>query len=172
VLGSIVALFQFFLGAFVNPGGFGFSRWVSACVDIVALPAALPFIICVVFSVLRIVSRESNFTNTAFLWLVPVAALKALSWSARSDPLLLLGVPVLWTAIVAGMDFFIRIIRSSWGIATIPAIAGAAALPFLAATAYWALFSQYTAAGFVLFAAALVPAAASIITAFLEGRVK
>ncbi|MDR0586459.1 MAG: hypothetical protein LBG26_04395 [Treponema sp.] len=172
VLGSIVALFQFFLGSLINPGGFGVSRWVSACVDIVALPAALPFLVCAAFSVFRIISRDSNFTNLAFLWLIPVAALKALSWSARSDPLLLLGVPVLWTAIVTGMDFFIRIIRSSWGIFAILAIAGGAALPFLAATAYWALFSQYAVAGFVLFAAALVPASVSMITAFLEGKTK
>jgi hypothetical protein len=170
VLGSIVALLRFFLGSFIVPGGFGFSRWVSACVDIVALPAALPFVICTVFSVLRIVSRDLNFTDMAFLWLIPVAALRALLWSARSDPLLLLGVPVLWTAIVAGMDFFIRIIRDSWGISTIPAIMGAAALPFLAATAYWALFSQYMVMGFVLFVVTLVPASASMITAFLEGR--
>jgi hypothetical protein len=170
VLGSIVALFQFFLGSFINPGGFGFSRWVSACIDIVALPAALPFIVCLVFSVLRIISRESNFTNLAFLWLIPVAALRALSWSAQNDPLLLVGIPVLWTAIAAGMGFFIRIIQNSWGISILPAIVGAAALPFLAASAYWALFSQYIVAGFALFALALVPATVSLILAFLDGR--
>jgi hypothetical protein len=160
------------LGSFINPGGFGFSRWVSACIDIVALPAALPFIICVVFSVLRIISRKSNFTNLAFLWLIPVAALKALSWSAQNDPLLLLGVPILWTAIVAGMGFFIQIIQNSWGIVIIPMIAGAITLPFLAATAYWALFSQYAAGGFVLFVLTLAPATASLIMAFREGRLK
>jgi hypothetical protein len=170
VLGSMVALFQFFLGSFINPGGFGFSRWVSACIDIVALPAALPFVICVVFYALRVIARKSNFTNLAFLWLIPVAALKALSWSAQNDPLLLVGVPVLWTAIVAGMGFFIRIIQNSWGIVIIPVAAGAIALPFLAATAYWALFAQYTAIGFVLFLLTLVPAAASLILAFREGR--
>ncbi|MDR0402759.1 MAG: hypothetical protein LBH35_04120, partial [Treponema sp.] len=151
VLGSIVALFQFFLGSFINPGAFGFSRWVSACVDIVALPAALPFILCLVFSALRIVSRESDFTDTAFLWLIPVAALRALSWSARSDPLLLVGVPVLWTAIIAGTGFFIGIIQNNWGNKIVFAIAGAVALPLLAAAAYWALFSQYIVAGFILF---------------------
>jgi hypothetical protein len=49
-------------------------------------------------------------------------------------------------------------------------MAGAVALPFVAATAYWALFSHYTAVGFVLFTVALVPAAASLILSFLEGR--
>jgi hypothetical protein len=170
VLGSIVALFRFFLGSFINPGGFGFSRWVSACIDIAALPAALPFVVCLVFSVLRIISRDSNFTNLAFLWLIPVAALRALSWSAQNDPLLLVGVPVLWTAIAAGMGFFIRMIQNSWGISIVLVIAGAVVLPFLAATAYWALFSQYTTVGIILFLLALVPAAASLILAFREGR--
>jgi hypothetical protein len=170
VLGSIVALFQFFLGSFVNPGGFGFSRWVSACVDIVALPVTLPFIVCLVFSGLRIISRESDFTNMAFLWLVPVAALRALSWSAGSDPLLLVGVPVLWTFVIVGMGFFIQMIRNNWGVSVIPAIAGVVVLPLLAATAYWALFSQRTVIGFLLFAVTLVPASVSMITVFLEGR--
>jgi hypothetical protein len=170
VLGSIVALFQFFLGSLINPGGFGFSRWVSACVDIVALPATLPFIVSLIFFVFRIISRESNFTNLAFLWLIPVAALRALSWSAQSDPLLLMGVPVLWTFVIVGMGFFIRIIQDSRETEAIPAAAGLIALPFLAATAYWALFSQHTVAGFVLFVLTLVPASIAMVTAFLEGR--
>jgi hypothetical protein len=170
VLGSIVALVQFFLGSLINPGGFGFSRWVSAYVDIVALPATLPFIVSLVFFIFRIISRESNFTNLAFLWLIPVAALRALSWSAQNDPLLLLGVPVLWTFVIVGMGFFIQMIQESREIAAVPAIAGVIALPFLAATAYWALFSQYTAVGLVLFVLTLVPASASLFIAFLEGR--
>jgi hypothetical protein len=68
------------------------------------------------------------------------------------------------------MGFFIRIIRNGRIVFAIPAAAGTAVLPFLAATAYWALFSQYTAAGSVLFILALVPMSASMITAFIEKR--
>ncbi|MDR1507887.1 MAG: hypothetical protein LBI67_12380 [Treponema sp.] len=170
VLGSIVALFQFFLGSIIEPGGFGFSRWLSACVDIVALPAAVPFIICLVFSLLRIISAESDFTDMAFLWLIPVAALRALSWSSQNDPVLLVAVPVLWTAIAVGMGFFIRMIQSLWGYAVIPAAAAAVALPLLGATAYWAFFSQYTVAGFILLGITLVPAGFSLGAAFLEQK--
>jgi hypothetical protein len=42
LLGSITALVQFSLGSLVNPGGFGFSRWLGGLVDIVVAPAVLP----------------------------------------------------------------------------------------------------------------------------------
>jgi hypothetical protein len=60
--------------------------------------------------------------------------------------------------------------QTSWGISVIPVMAGAAALPLLAATAYWALFAQYTVLGFILFFLALAPAAASLVMSFREGR--
>jgi hypothetical protein len=68
------------------------------------------------------------------------------------------------------MGFFIRIVQNNWGISTIPALAGAAALPLLAAAAYWALFSQRTVIGFTFFVITLAPALVSMITAFLEKR--
>jgi hypothetical protein len=68
------------------------------------------------------------------------------------------------------MGFFIRIVQNSWGISTIPALAGAAVLPLLAAAAYWALFSQRTVIGFAFFALVLAPALVSMITAFLDKR--
>jgi hypothetical protein len=170
LMGAIVAFFRFFLGSLVNPGGFGASRFVSACIDVVALPAALPFIVCLVFAAFRIISAQSNFTNYAFLWLIPVAAVRALGWSSQRDPLLLMGVPVLWTAVVAGMGLFIRFIQNGWGWVVIPAILGTAALPLIAAAAYWALFAHYTLAGITLLVLCLVPAGVSLVMAFLEGR--
>jgi hypothetical protein len=159
VLGSIAALTQFFLGSLISPGGFGFSRWVSACIDIVAVPAALPFVICFLLALLRIIPAESSFTTHAFLWLIPVAALRALSWSAGNDPILLIAVPVLWTAIVVGMGWFISFIQSGWSAGiVVPSAFAAIALPLVGATSYWAFFCQYTVLGFTLFFAALVPA--------------
>ncbi|MDR2661665.1 MAG: hypothetical protein LBC31_01555 [Treponema sp.] len=170
LVGTIIAFFRFFLGSFVNPGGFGFSRFVSACVDVVALPAALPFIVCIVFAALRIISAQANFTNYAFLWLIPVAAVRALGWSAQRDPILLIGVPLLWTAIVAGMGLFIRYIQNGWGWVVIPAILGTAVLPLTAAAAYWALFAHYTMAGLVLLILCLIPMGVSLVQSFLENR--
>jgi hypothetical protein len=170
ILGALIAFFRFFLGSFITPGGFGLSRWISAVIDIVALPAALPFMVCLVFAILRIVPPQANFTHLAFLWLIPVAAFRALGWSSQSDPLLLVGVPILWTAIVVGVGFFVRIIQNGWGWVVIPCIIAAAAMPFLAATAYWAFFVQNAVLGFTLLALALVPTIGSLIYTFVEAR--
>ena len=170
LLGTIIAFFRFFLGSFVNPGGFGLARWVSACVDIVALPVALPFIVCVIFAVFRIISPQANFTNYAFLWLIPVAAVRALGWSSQNNPILLMGVPVLWTAVAAGMGFFIHFVQNGWGLAVIPGIAGAIILPFVAATAYWALFAQYTLLGIILLTLCLIPMGISAVLAFFDSK--
>ena len=170
IMGTVIAFFRFFLGSFVDAGGFGFARWVSACIDVVALPVALPYLICVIFAVFRIISSQANFTNYAFLWLIPVAAVRTLSWSSQNNPILLMCVPVLWTAVAVGMGLFIRIAQNGWGLAVIPAFLGAAALPLVAATSYWALFSQHTVLGAALFILSLVPLVISVVSSFMYSR--
>ncbi|MDR2181098.1 MAG: hypothetical protein LBN92_00290 [Treponema sp.] len=170
LLGAILAFFRFFLGAFINPGGFGLARWVSACVDYVALPVALPYLVCLIFAAFRFISPSSNFTNYAFLWLIPVAAVRVLGWSSQNDPVLLMAVPVLWTAVALGMGFFLRIIQNGFGLAAIPAALGALALPFIGSTSYWALFGQRNALGFFLFGVCLIPMVVSLVHSFLEAR--
>ncbi|MDR2552436.1 MAG: hypothetical protein LBD31_04625 [Treponema sp.] len=170
LVGTITAFFRFFLGSFVNPGGYGFSRWVSACIDVVALPVALPYAVCITFSLLRVISSQANFTNYVFLWIIPVAAVRALAWSAQKDPILLIGIPVLWTAMVVGIGWFIRIIQNGWGWVIAPAILGAAALPLTAATAYWALFAHHTVPGLILLFLCLIPMGFSLTASFLDSR--
>jgi hypothetical protein len=166
LLGGIVALAQFFLGSLVNPGGFGLSRWVSACIDIVGLPAVLPFIICAVFMVLRVFSGTDDFTGFALLWLIPGAFIRAVSSDTRYEPSLLVLVPLLWTAVAVGIPFFIRIVQSTYGFIALLAVIPMGLLPFLAATVYWAFFAQKQLLGFVLLALSVVPALLSIITSF------
>ncbi|MDR1278242.1 MAG: hypothetical protein LBK02_05785 [Treponema sp.] len=168
LLGSVVALFQFFLGSLVNPGGFGFSRWVSGFVDIVSLPVLVPLAVCLLFILFRVFAGTPDFVNFTLLWFIPAAALRSLSWSAQNDPILLVLVPLLWTAIAVGIPFFINIIASG----RLPVIISAAfailAIPLLAATSYWAFFSQKTALGFCLFFITLVPAAFSIVFSMVK----
>ena len=168
LLGTIAALFRYFLGSFVNPEGFGLSRWTSACIDVVALPAALPYVVCVIFALFRLLPFQSNFTNYAFLWLIPVAVARSLGWSSQNNPILLMGAPVLWTAIVVGMGFLIRFVQNGWGWMMIPSILGVIALPLAAATSYWALFAQHTILGMGLLVVCLVPMVLSIVFAFME----
>jgi len=168
VLGTIVAFLRFLLGSFVNAEGFGVARWVSACIDVIAFPVALPYIICLVFALFGLISSESNFTNYAFLWLIPGAAIRALGWSSQNNPILLMGVPVLWTAVIVGIGFFIRLIQSQGGWVTFPAILGAIVLPLTAATSYWALFAQNSLLGIVLMVISLIPMIVSLFMSFAE----
>jgi len=151
LLGSITAIIHFFLGNIISPGGFGFSRWLFGFVDIVSVPVLLPVVIYALIFILRGFSGDVDFTGFALLWIIPVAALRALSWSSQGDPILLVMVPLVWTALAVGITFFINwmINRLRWYsiIVSIPCIL---VLPIIAAAAYWAFFSQQTSLGFLL----------------------
>jgi hypothetical protein len=162
LLGSLAAFIRFLLGSLVNPGAFGLFRWLSACVDIVALSAVLPLLACVLLVRLRVLGRGTNYAGFALLWLVPGAAMKAVRWSALKDPALLTLTPVLWTAIAVGIPFFVAMGGKPRSWLFIPRALAAAALPFLAATVYWAFFAQRIWLGFLLLAPALAPLAASL----------
>jgi hypothetical protein len=159
LLGSLVALLQFFLGALINPGGFGFSRWLSGCVDIVVLPALLPLPVYFLLVSLRLISGKADFTSFALLWLIPGGALRAVSWSAQRDPILLVLVPLLWTALAAGIPFCVGLIFRPGRRLPLPLLVLAAlGLPFLAATVYWAFFYQKLVLGYLLLLVTLIPA--------------
>jgi hypothetical protein len=158
LLGSVTAIFQFFLGNFISPGGFGFSRWLSGFVDIVSLPVLIPFLVYLALLALRVFSGTADFTSFALLWSIPAAALRALNWSSLGDPVLLVLVPLLWTALAVGLPFLVSIIirHLRWPVLVFCGLC-ALALPVLCATAYWAFFSQQRFLGIPLLAAALLP---------------
>ena len=168
IMGSIVALVQFFLGSLVESGGFGLSRWVSGFVDIVTLPALAPLAVYLLLTGLKIISGTIDFANFALLWLIPVAAIRALGWSSASDPILLVLVPILWTAIAVGVPFFIKIAMSGKALAIVGASLGILAVPFAASCSYWAFFAQKTSLGFLLLSAAAAPMLVSVIISFLK----
>jgi hypothetical protein len=169
LLGSLAAIFQFFFGSLAGPGGFGFSRWISGFVDIVSLPVLVPLIVCLFFILFRLLSGPPDFVNFTLLWFIPVAALRALSWSAQNDPVLLVLVPLLWTAIALGIPFFIDLISAhSRLLVIIPAALAILAIPVLAAAVYWAFFSQKTLLGFLLFFITLAPMIVSIVLSMIK----
>jgi hypothetical protein len=163
LLGSVTAVFQFFLGDLITPGGFGFSRWLSGFVDIVGLPVLFPLLIYLLCIIFRIFAGAADFTNFTLLWLIPAGALRAVSWSALNDPILLMLVPLLWTAVAIGIPFFINIIAGGRPPVVVFAALAILAVPLLAATSYWAFFSQKTALGFLLFFVTLIPTGFSIV---------
>ena len=169
LLGSVTAVFQFFLGSLITPGGFGLSRWMSGFVDIVSLPVLVPLIVYFVFIMFRVFSGSADFANFALLWLIPQAVFRAISWSPLGAPVLLVLAPLLWTALAAGIPFFIDcIIRHTRWYVIFPAGLCILTLPFLAATAWWAFFSQRTAQGFLLLTLCLIPATFSVVLDFLR----
>jgi len=164
LLGSIVAIIQFFLGNIVSPGGFGLSRWMFGFIDLVSLQVLAPIFICFLMLLFRGFSSESDFGSFALLWLIPSGALRALTWSALSDPILLVLVPLLWTALAAGISFFINLMVKSftWYFAIISIIC-ILILPVAAATTYWAFFSQQTLLGYGLLFVTFIPVIFSFI---------
>jgi len=170
LLGSIVALIQFFLGDIINPGGFGLSRWMSGFVDIVILPALIPLFVYLFLVVFKIISGTFDFANFTLLWLIPGAAIRAVSWSSQNDPILLVLVPLLWTAIAVGIPFFITIIQNSKIFVIIVSSLAILIIPFGAATSYWAFYSQKTSLGFLFLLAVAAPMLVSMIISFVQAR--
>jgi hypothetical protein len=169
LLGSITAIIQFFLGYLTSPGGFGFSRWLFGFIDIISLPVLTPIIIYAVLLMVRGLSGDADFANFALLWIIPVAALRAINWSSRNDPLLLAAAPLLWTALAVGVSFFIELIADNSRIfITIPSVLCILILPTAAAGAYWAFFSQRLLYGFLMFLIVLIPAVISLLRDFLR----
>jgi hypothetical protein len=163
LLGSITAIIQYLMGYLVSPGGFGFSRWLFGFIDIVSVPVLVPFFVCFLMFLFRGFSGEIDFVNFILLWLIPVSALRALGWSSLNEPVLLIAVPLLWTALATGIPFFINLIANNfrWYLIVV-SILCMLALPAAAAFAYWAFFSQQTVLGFLLFFAAHIPFGFSI----------
>jgi hypothetical protein len=166
--GSIFTFVQFFLGAFIEPGGFGLSRWLSGFVDIVGLPALLPFVIYLIPVVFRLVPGTVSFANFALLWLIPAAAIRALGWISSDDPILLVLVPVLWSTIAVGVSFFISLIQTGRIPVIISASLGILVVPLAAAGSYWAFFAHKTTMGYLLLSAAAVPMLVSMVFSLIK----
>jgi len=158
LLGSITAIIQFFLGYLVSPGGFGFSRWLFGFIDVVSLPVLIPLFICFLMYLFRGFSGDVDFSNFILLWLIPVGAIRALTWSSFSEPILLIAVPLLWTALAVGIPFFINwtVNNFKWYTIIVSFIC-VLILPITAACAYWAFFSQQTMMGFLFLFVTFIP---------------
>ena len=166
--GSVVAFAQFFLGSIVEPGGFGLSRWISGCVDIVSLPALAPFLVYLILIAFRIITGTVDFANFALLWLIPAAGIRALGWISLSDPILLVLVPVLWAAIAVGVPFFIKLIQTGDILVILLASLGILAVPLAAAGSYWAFYCQKVIMGSFFLLAAAAPMLVSMTLSLIR----
>ncbi|MCL2069963.1 MAG: hypothetical protein FWH19_03125 [Treponema sp.] len=168
ILGSLAAFTQFFIGPLVEPGGFGFSRWLSGCIDIVALPVMIPIIVYFILTALNIITGSISFANFALVWLLPGAVIKALTWTSLNDPIYLVLVPVLWTTIAVGVHFFIGFLqKNQWYMIILPFL-GILAIPLAAASSYWAFFSHRSGLGFLLLLIAAAPMLVSVVLSYRD----
>jgi hypothetical protein len=162
LLGSILGLTLFFLGPLVDPGGFDRSRWISGFVDIVSVPALLPLLVYVLFLPFRFARTWVAATHFALLWLIPDLAIRTISWSIQNQPFHLVLVPLLRTALAVGIPFFISLMQYRNPMLILAALLGILGLPLIAATSYWAFFSQRPLPGYGCFVAAMLPLGAAI----------
>jgi hypothetical protein len=127
-------------------------------VDTVGLPALAPFLFFALFTALKIIPSPGDPAGFALLWLIPQGIFRSLSRAGRRDPVFLVLVPLLWTALALGTAFFCRLIPGgNRRFRKIPAVLGMAALPPAAASCYWAFFCRNPLRGWIFLALALVP---------------
>jgi len=164
LLGSITAILQFFMGYYVKPGGFGFSRWLFGFIEIVSVPVLVPIVLYALLTFFRGFAGSADFADFALLWLIPVGALRAIGWGSTNDVILLVSVPLLWTALAVGIPFFINWTANNfrWYSVIISFIC-ILLLPLTAASAYWAFFSQQIWLGFLLFFVTQIPLGLSFV---------
>jgi hypothetical protein len=171
LLGTAIVILQYFTGPLVIVDGFGLSCWLSAFIDIVSIPVLVPVIIYLILIVLRAFSPKNDIGDFILLFLAPAAALYSITWNSPLSPVMLVLVPLLWTAQAAGIAFFINcIIRYRRWDVIIMSIPGALSLPLIAATSWWAFYSHQALIGFILFFTVQVPALISIIEGFFRNR--
>ena len=162
-LGCLAVVAQAFLGPLVPPGGFGVMRWIGGFIDVVSAPVLVPLLVYLLLVEMTVVPEESDHASFALMWLVPVAAFNAFRWSSPGSPVMLLAVPVLWSSLAIGMPALLARARSRGEIKeAVPEILCLAALPFAAASSWWALFSHRTVLGLALLAATAVPAGIAV----------
>ena len=161
-LGAAAVILRYLFGPLVTPGAFGFSRWVSGLIDVVGLPALLAFVVCGVLAALRVIPRDVDYTGFALLWLIPPAAIQAVS-NVPPTPIPLIVVPLLWSAQVLGISFFINnMTRNPRGHIVFFSTLAIAVLPIAAVTSWWAFFAQQPLLGSLLLVVTSIPAALSI----------
>jgi hypothetical protein len=165
-LGGVVATIQYFLGPLLEPGAFGLSRWLSGFVDIISLPVLIPLIVCAILVMFKKFSARVDYAGFTLMWLVPLAAIHAMSNLPSLIPLVF--VPLLWIVQALGISFFIRcMIKKPHPAVIVFSVLGIIALPIIATTSWWAFFINDLPLGFSLLGAGLLLALISLIS---EGR--
>jgi len=168
IIGFAIGIFQFFADSLIFPGDFGLFRWLHGFIDLIIFPILIPLGLCLVFFLLNVFSGELNITNFLLISLIPLSILRTLNYGNLLDPLRLMVIPLIWTSLAVGIPLFIRLIQNEFGTLVILGIFSCIALPFLAATAYWALFCQKLFLGLLFLIPTMAPMFVSVLLYYFK----
>jgi hypothetical protein len=165
VLGSLVSVLHCLFYPVINAAGFGLSLWLFALINIVLIPAVLPFLFFILLALPGLFKGQADPAKFVLFALVPAGITRAIGWSAQNDPLYLILVPLLWTMLALGISFLGRLIRESFFPWIIPLLLAVLLLPLTAAAVFWAFYGQMFPAGFILLAALSIPSIVALAAA-------
>jgi hypothetical protein len=163
-LGSAVSVLHQLFYPSSSAAGFGLSLWLYALINIVLIPAVLPFLVFAFLSVLGFFKDGADPAQFVLFSLIPAGIIRAAAWNVRHDPLYLVLVPLLWTALALGVVFFARLVRKRSFPRIISLLSAPLLLSLIAAGSFWAFYRQIPAAGFILLAVLLVPSVIALVT--------
>ena len=162
-LGLAVAFARLSVGEVFVQRGFGLAAFAAQLIDGAPFDSMLP--LAVYFLLRRFGSRrrfeEGEAVIFSLAWLTPLCAFRAIFWSSVPDPVRLMVVPVLYAALAVSLPYWIGKIIEEYGFAQAAAVSVVVLLPFAAAAATWALYTQRLLIGAVFFtvsASASIPA--------------
>jgi hypothetical protein len=177
--GAVCAAVRFFVPCFIEPGGFGMSRYLGAFVDYTSVPVLFPLAVALFVSRLCRGAEINDFTGFVLLAIVPSAFVCSIPWGARRDMLRLALTPLLWTALAVAFYPVSRLLaqgaadsggqRVSLPRKTI-AVFGFAVFSLLPPLVWWIFFCNRPLYGALLLIPALAPMLAVCISLFRKKR--
>jgi hypothetical protein len=163
VLGSAVSILHHFFYPPISAAGFGLSLWLYVLINVVVIPVLLPFLVFVFLSVPGFFKGGADPALFVLFSLVPAGITRAAGWNVRHDPLYLVLIPLLWTALALGIAFFARLVRKKFFPRIILLLPAMLLMPLVAAGCFWAFYRQAPASGFILLSVLLIPAVIALV---------
>ncbi len=163
----VLGLFWDSLGPFVESRGFGLSAWFHSAVDIIGLPLLLPLGFWALVRKERGRRLSIDAVDFTLLWLVPLSIIGCVRWSVQVEPLHLVLIPLLWSALAVSLPFLVELARENLGFKAFLSVLGVILLPLVSITAYWAFFGQRIVIGLLCTIVSIAP---MVVQFFMDYR--
>lgn len=170
LINTLISFFKYLNGPVIQSDAFGFIRWLYYFVDILSLPVLVPLLLGLfIFMYLK---RGSLYDVMEFtlVYLIPESFFRAIIWSEIPDPVLLVAVPVLWTALALGLPYLLMLFMEEIGFLSYGSLSMAILIVPLANTALWLLYEHAVLPGGLLLLLVLLPCLFLFIQEFRKSR--